>query len=77
MARGKGGSKGSYRSAISGRYVTAAHGRRSPRTTVRESGGSGGRGASSGGRNRSAITGRFISNAAAARHPNTSVREGS
>lgn len=50
MAKGKssggrssgksGGSKGSggkYRSAISGRYVTAAHGRRSPRTTVRES----------------------------------------
>lgn len=50
MARGKsggsksggksGGSKGSggkYRSAISGKYVTAAHGRRSPRTTVRES----------------------------------------
>lgn len=49
MAKGKsgggksggksGGSKGSggkTRSAISGRYVTAAHGRRSPRTTVRE-----------------------------------------
>jgi hypothetical protein len=29
--------KGKYRSAISGRYVTAQHGRRSPRTTVRES----------------------------------------
>lgn len=46
MAKGKsggksGGSKGSgkgkTRSAITGRYVTAAHGRRSPRTTVRES----------------------------------------
>jgi hypothetical protein len=42
MARGKGsgGKKssggGKYRSAISGRYVTAAHGRRCPRTTVRE-----------------------------------------
>ena len=29
-------SGGSYRSAISGRYVTAKHGKRSPRTTVRE-----------------------------------------
>jgi len=29
--------KGKYRSAISGRYVTAKHARRSPRTTVRES----------------------------------------
>ncbi len=51
MARGKGsgskpggrksgGSKGSggkYRSAISGRYVTAKHGKSSPRTTVKES----------------------------------------
>ena len=50
MAKGKsgggksggksGGSKGSgskTRSAISGRYVTTAHGNRSPRTTVRES----------------------------------------
>lgn len=30
-------SGGKYRSAISGRYVTAAHGKRSPRTTVKES----------------------------------------
>lgn len=46
MARSKGpggksgGSKGSggkYRSAISGRYVTATHGRRSPETTITES----------------------------------------
>ena len=45
MARGKGskgkssgkGGKGKTRSAISGRYVTAAHGRRSPKTTVKES----------------------------------------
>jgi len=35
---GKGGSKGGKnRSAITGRYVTAAHGRRSPNTTVKES----------------------------------------
>ncbi|AHY48440.1 Hypothetical Protein RradSPS_3157 (plasmid) [Rubrobacter radiotolerans] len=40
MARSKssgGSSKGSYRSAISGRYVTAKHGKSSPRTTVKES----------------------------------------
>ena len=41
MAKAKGskgsGGKGKYRSAVSGRYVTAQHGRRSPRTTVRES----------------------------------------
>lgn len=39
-SKGSGGRKsggGKYRSAISGRYVTAQHGRRSPRTTVRES----------------------------------------
>ena len=45
MARGKSGGgkkgsarggKGKYRSAISGRYVTAKHGKSSPRTTVRE-----------------------------------------
>ncbi|CAN5586956.1 hypothetical protein BH24ACT18_BH24ACT18_14620 [soil metagenome] len=42
MARGKssGGrssGKGKTRSAISGRFVTAVHGRRSPNTTVKES----------------------------------------
>ncbi len=30
-------SKGSYRSAISGRYVTSKHGKSSPKTTVKES----------------------------------------
>jgi hypothetical protein len=38
-SKGSGGKKssgGSYRSAISGRYVTAKHGKSSPRTTVRE-----------------------------------------
>jgi hypothetical protein len=38
MVRSKGSGGGKYRSAISGRYVIAAHGRRSPRTTVREQG---------------------------------------
>jgi hypothetical protein len=35
--KGKGSSKGKYRSAISGRYVTKQHGKRSPKTTVKES----------------------------------------
>ena len=38
MARKKGSNgRRKYRSAISGRYVTAAHARRAPKTTVRES----------------------------------------
>lgn len=38
MARkGEGSSKGKYRSAISGRYVTKQHGKRPPKTTVKES----------------------------------------
>jgi hypothetical protein len=68
----KGG--GHYRSAISGRYVTNAHGNRSPRTTVREStsgGASGGGGVSY----RSAISGRYVTAAHAKRSPNTTVRE--
>ncbi len=65
-------SGGSYRSAISGRYVTAKHGRSSPRTTVRE-GASGGK--SSGPHYRSAISGRYVTNAHGKRSPNTTVRE--
>ena len=43
MARSKGSGgkkssgKGSYRSAISGRYVTAKHGKSNPKTTVKKS----------------------------------------
>ena len=33
----KGSSGGKYRSAISGKYVTAKHGKSSPKTTVKES----------------------------------------
>lgn len=55
MSKGKG--SGSYRSAISGRYVTTAHGLRSPHTTVLEAPG---RSGSTGGALRSAITGRFV-----------------
>lgn len=80
MARSR-GSRGSsrksrYRSAISGRYVTAKHGRRSRRTTVRESTSKGSRGSSSRGvRYRKAITGRYVSAATARRHPRTTVAE--
>ncbi len=70
MAKGRGG--GSYRSAISGRYVTSAHGRRSPSTTVRESPGKSG---SSGPHYRSAISGRYVTTAHGKRSPNTTVRE--
>lgn len=38
MAKKSNGSgSGKYRSAISGKYVTAKHGKRSPKTTVKES----------------------------------------
>ena len=81
MARGRGsrgrkssgGSKGRYRSAISGRYVTARHGKSSPRTTVKESSSKGS--SSEGTRSRSAITGRYVTKATAKRHPNTTVTE--
>lgn len=72
------GSKGKYRSAISGRYVTKKHGRRSPRTTVKESSSRGSsRKGSRGIRYRSAITGRYVSKATARRHPQTTVAESS
>ena len=70
MAGSKSG--GHYRSAISGRFVTSAHGRRSPNTTVRESSGKSG---SSGPHYRSAISGRYVTNAHGHRNPRTTVRE--
>ena len=63
---------GHYRSAITGRYVTSAHGRHSPRTAVRESGGPS---KPSGGHYRSAITGRYVTTAHGKRSPRTTVRE--
>lgn len=66
MSKGKGG--GHYRSAISGRYVTTAHGQRSPHTTVLEAPG---RSGSTGGATRSAITGQFVRSG----NPNTTTRE--
>lgn len=70
MSKGKSG--GSYRSAISGRYVTSAHGRRSPSTTVHEAGG---RSGSTGGSYRSAISGRFVTSAHGKRSPGTTTHE--
>lgn len=71
MSKGsKGG--GSYRSAISGRYVTAKHGKASPHTTVRESAASGG---GNGSHYRSAITGQFVTDAYGKAHPKTTVKE--
>lgn len=37
MAKATQSSGGKFRSAISGRYVTAKHGKASPKTTVKES----------------------------------------
>lgn len=70
MAGKKGG--GSFRSAISGRFVTTSHGKASPRTTVRESSSSG---ASSGTNYRSAISGRYVTTAHGRRSPSTTVKE--
>lgn len=69
MAKGR-GSGGSYRSAISGRYVTARHGRTSPHTTLRET-----RGGESTGSYRSAVTGRFVTAKHGKAHPRTTVKE--
>lgn len=71
MAGRKGGG-GHYRSAISGRFVTAKHGKSSPRTTVKEAGG---RSGSTGGSYRSAVSGRFVTTKHGKASPNTTVRE--
>jgi hypothetical protein len=69
MAKGRSG--GHYRSAISGRFVTAKHGKASPRTTLRETLGGG----SSGGHYRSAISGRFVTAKHGKASPRTTVKE--
>lgn len=69
-------SKRRYRSAISGRYVTAKHGRRSKRTTVGESPPKRpGKRATGSVRYRSAISGRYVTPAHAKRSPRTTVQE--
>lgn len=62
---------GGYRSVISGRYVTAKHGRASPGTTVKEAPGAKG---SSGPHHRSANTGRYVTTAHGRLSPKTSER---
>ncbi len=66
----KSGGDGHYRSAISGRYVTSAHGKRSPSTTVFEKTGGGSTGSA-----RSAKTGRFVTEGHANRNPRTTIKE--
>lgn len=67
----KGDSGGGYRSVISGRYVTKAHGQRSPHTTVNEAPGSKG---SSGDHHRSAISGRYVTSGHGQRSPRTTEK---
>ena len=69
---GKKGGGGHYRSAISGRFVTAKHGKASPRTTLKEASG---RSGSTGGSYRSAGSGRFVTTKHGKVSPNTTVRE--
>ena len=59
------------RSAITGRFVTAAPAARHPRTTVTSTGGS----SAAETTHRSAITGRYVSAPTAVRHPRTTVTE--
>ena len=70
MSKGRDG--GVYRSAKTGRFVTAAHGKRSPGTTVRESPGKSG---STGGAYRSAKSGRFVTAAYGKSSPGATLRE--
>lgn len=67
MAKG-----GGFRSASTGRYVSASYGRSHPRTTVREAAGKSG---SSGTHYRSAISGRYVTTKHGKASPNTTVRE--
>lgn len=62
-----------YRSAKTGKYISRATATRSPRTTLKESGGRNTRSGRS--VHRSAVTGRFVGNAAAKRWPNHTVTE--
>ncbi len=69
MPKGKSGGA-SYRSAISGRYVTSKQGKASPRTTLQEAKGGGSTGSS-----RSAVSGKFVTEGYAKFHPKTTVKE--
>jgi len=67
MAKG-----GGYRSAGTGRYVTAASGRSNPGTTVKEAAGKSG---NSGGHYRSAGSGRYVTTKHGKARPETTVFE--
>ena len=71
MAKGK-SSGGRTRSASSGRFVTKAHARRSPRTIVTESR----TGRRTGGTFRSAISGRFVTTKHGKSSPGTTIKDG-
>lgn len=70
MVKGKSGG-GSFRSAISGQFVTAKHGKARPRTTVQEARGGG----STGGTYRSAISGRFVTTKHGKASPDTTIKD--
>lgn len=70
MSKGKSGGS-NFRSAISGRFVTAKHGHSSPRTTVKEARGGG----STGGTYRSAISGRFVTTKHGKASPRTTIKD--
>lgn len=70
MAQGK-GSGSNFRSAITGKFVTARTGRANPRTTVREAK----NGGSTGSTYRSAVSGRFVTTAYGKSHPRTTIKD--
>ncbi len=70
MARKGSGTRA--RSTISGKFVTKAHAKRSPHTTVNERIGGG----STHGATRSAISGKFVSPGYGSRNPRTTMRDG-
>lgn len=59
------------RSAGTGRFVTKAHAKRSPNTTVVERIGGG----STNGTGRSAISGKFVNASHVKRHPGTTIKD--
>lgn len=67
----KGCSSGGYRSTVSGRYVTAKHGKASPHTTVKEAPGPKG---SSGNHYRSASSGRYVTTKHGRANPSTTEK---
>jgi hypothetical protein len=71
MSKSKGLTGGHYRSAVSGRYVTAQYGQSHPKTTVKEASGPHG---SNGDHYRSAITGQYVTTKHGKASPNTTVK---